>query len=101
MSEAIDMDTWHDNQLSNPVASRDCVGTLRMVIHENDFHFAAIATVDYPWAIQDGDPMSNGQSAARHNQSDMTIRDGDFQPGRNDRHASCGRNSDIDAGWQV
>jgi hypothetical protein len=51
------------------------------VVDEGHPYLAAIAGVDEPWCVDEGDAMLRGEPAAREHEPRIALRDGDRDPG--------------------
>ena len=75
----------HEDELGDPGSLLHQKGLLAIVVDEGYPYLAAVARVDEPWRVDQGDPMSHRESAAREHEPRIALRDGDRDPGPNQR----------------
>jgi hypothetical protein len=72
----------HENELGDPGSLLYQKGLLAVVVDEGHPYLAAVAGVDEPWCVDEGDPMSHREPAAREHQPRVALGYGDRDPGR-------------------
>jgi hypothetical protein len=75
----------HEDELGDPGSPLYQKGLLEIVVYEGHLYLAAVAGVDEPRRVDEGDPMSHREPAARKHQARIALRDGDRDPGPHQR----------------
>ncbi len=79
----------HD-QLRDPIAGLNRERGLSVGVQQQDPHLPSVSRVDQPGGVDQGDPISGGESGAREHQAGVTGWDLDRDPGRHTRPLTGG-----------
>ena len=75
----------HEDELGDPGSLLYQKGALAIVVDEGHPYLAAVAGVDEPWCVDEGDPMPHREPAAREHEPRIALRDGDRDSGPHQR----------------
>ena len=89
-------DERHEQQLRDPVAGLAPVGLVAEV-DEHDADLAAVARVDQPGPVDDGDAVAGGEPGARDDEPGTAVGQRDRDAGRHDRPLAGSQREPLDA----
>ncbi len=91
----------HHHELGDPVPAFHLVVGDRVGVDQEDRELTAVPRVDEPRGVEAGDPVVEGETAARQDEAAIADGQGDDDPGRNEGPATPGAQTGVFAGIEI